>query len=101
MRTNRDVTKVRYYHDGEYYKPHVDAMFHTLIFSYFHKEPKSFSGGELYFPYYNYEFPCNNNTVIIFPAWVDHGVREVKIKNSDYYDGLGRYAITSFLKTEV
>tara|TARA_A100000172_G_C2997573_1_gene95149 strand:- start:44 stop:715 length:672 start_codon:yes stop_codon:yes gene_type:complete len=101
MRTNRDVTKVRYYHDGEYYKPHVDAMFHTLAFSYFHKEPKSFSGGELYFPYYNYEFPCHNNTIIIFPAWVEHGVREVEIKNSDYYDGLGRYAITSFLKTEV
>ena len=99
--TNIDNTKLRYYHDGEYYKPHIDVMFHTLAFSYFHKEPKSFSGGELYFPYYNYEFPCHNNTIIIFPAWVEHGVREVEIKNSDYYDGLGRYAITSFLKTEV
>ena len=75
-------------------------MFHTLAFSYFHKEPKSFSGGELYFPKCDYEFPCNNNTLIIFPGWVEHGVREVKIKNSDYYDGLGRYAITSFLQTE-
>ena len=99
LRSSHDYTKVRYYHDGEYYKPHVDAMFNTLAFSYFHKEPKAFSGGELYFPYYNYEFPCDNNTFIIFPGWVEHGVREVKIKESDYFDGLGRYAITSFLTT--
>ena len=99
LRSSQDFTKVRYYHDGEYYKPHVDAMMNTLAFSYFHKEPKAFSGGELYFPYYNYEFPCDNNTFIIFPAWVEHGVREVKIKDSDYFDGFGRYAITSFLAT--
>tara|TARA_B100001113_G_C20938522_1_gene547624 strand:- start:116 stop:793 length:678 start_codon:yes stop_codon:yes gene_type:complete len=99
LRCTHDFTKVRYYHDGEYYKPHVDVLFHTLAFSYFHKEPKLFSGGELYFPKYNYEYPCNNNTMIIFPSWVEHGVREVKIKNSDYFDGFGRYAITSFLTT--
>ena len=46
---NYDVTKVRYYHDGEYYKPHTDRAFHFLAFSYFNKEPKKFSGGELYF----------------------------------------------------
>ena len=33
---------------------------------------------------------------IIFPGWVEHGVTEVKIQDSDYYDGQGRYAITSF-----
>ena len=96
---DKDFTKVRYYHHGEYYKPHIDGGFHTLAFSYFHKTPKSFTGGELYFPKYNYEFPCNDNTIIIFPSWVEHGVREVKIKNSDYYDGFGRYAITHFLKS--
>ena len=98
-RCDSDFTKVRYYHHGEYYKPHIDGGFHTLAFSYFHKTPKSFTGGELYFPKYNYEFPCNDNTIIIFPSWVEHGVREVKIKNSDYYDGFGRYAITHFLKS--
>ena len=34
---------------------------------------------------------------IIFPGWVQHGVRTVTIKDSDYYDGFGRYAITSFM----
>ncbi len=98
LRCNEDTTKARYYHDGEYYDPHVDTCFNTLAFSYFNKEPKSFSGGELYFPEYDYEFPCDNNTMIIFPGWVEHGVREVKIKDSNYYDGFGRYAITNFLR---
>ena len=87
---------MRYYHDGEYYKSHIDAPFHFLAFSYFYKEPKKFSGGELYFPKYNYDYSCENNSMIIFPGWVEHGVREVSIKNSDFYDGLGRYCISSF-----
>ena len=34
--------------------------------------------------------------MIIFPGWVEHGVREVSIKESEYFDGYGRYSITSF-----
>ena len=94
--SNYDITKVRYYHDEEYYKPHTDAPFHFLAFSYFNREPKKFSGGELYFPKYEYEYECKNNSVIIFPGWVQHGVRKVSIPYSDYYDGYGRYCISSF-----
>ena len=97
---NYDITKVRYYHDGEYYKPHTDRAFHFLAFSYFNREPKKFSGGELYFPKYEYKYGCENNSMIIFPGWVQHGVSEVKIKDSDYYDGYGRYSITSFFGTD-
>ena len=93
---NYDVTKVRYYHDGEYYKPHTDRSIQFLGFSYFYKEPKKFEGGEIYFPDYNYEYSCDNNSMIILPGWVTHGVRTVKITDSAYYDGWGRYAITSF-----
>ena len=93
---NHDVTKVRYYHNGEYYKPHRDTLQQFLAFSYFHKEPKKFEGGELYFPIYDYEFSCDNNSIIFLPGWVEHGVREVKIEDSDYYDGYGRYCISSF-----
>jgi hypothetical protein len=95
-KSNHDITKVRYYHDGEGYKPHTDKGFQFLAFSYFYKEPKKFEGGQLYFPKYDYEIPCDNNSMIIFPGWVEHGVREVSIKESDYFDGYGRYAITSF-----
>ena len=93
---NWDVTKVRYYHHGEYYKPHIDKAMPFLAFSYFHKQPKRFTGGELVFPKYDYSFDCDDNSLIIFPGWVEHGVNEVLIQNSDYYDGYGRYAITSF-----
>jgi hypothetical protein len=94
--TNNDITKVRYYHNGDAYDPHTDKGFQFLAFSYFYKEPKKFEGGQLYFPKYDYEIPCDNNSVIIFPGWVEHGVREISIKDSDYFDGYGRYAITSF-----
>ena len=91
-----DITKVRYYHDGEHYEPHTDKSFQFLAFSYFYKEPKKFTGGELFFPRHNYELTCENNSIIILPGWVKHGVKEVKIEDSNYYDGWGRYAITSF-----
>ena len=52
----------------------------------------------MYFPdYTGHALTCENNMTIIFPGWVKHGVRKVSIKDSDYYDGFGRYAITSFM----
>ncbi len=93
---NYDITKVRYYHDEEYYDSHTDSPFHFLAFSYFYKEPKKFSGGEIFFPKYDYEYVCNNNSMIIIPGWVEHGVKKVSIRDSDYYDGYGRYCISSF-----
>ena len=95
-RSNYDTTKVRYYHDKDYYEPHIDSQFHFLGFSYFYKEPKRFNGGELFFPDYNLSLECNNNTMIILPGWVKHGVKEITISDSNYFDGYGRYAITSF-----
>tara|TARA_A100001011_G_scaffold303617_1_gene317712 strand:- start:63 stop:719 length:657 start_codon:yes stop_codon:yes gene_type:complete len=95
-KSNSDTTKIRYYHDGDKYDPHTDRGFQFLGFSYFYKEPKKFKGGQLYFPKYDYEVPCDNNSMIIFPGWVEHGVREISIKDSDYFNGYGRYAITSF-----
>ena len=94
--SNFDVTKVRYYHNGDVYEPHTDRMIQFLGFSYFYREPKRFEGGELIFPKYNYTFDCPNNSLIMMPGWVEHGVKEIKIENSDYYEGFGRYAITSF-----
>ena len=98
MECDLDTTKVRYYHDGEYYEPHTDYTMNSLAFSYFYREPKKFTGGNLIFPKYNYEYECENNSMILFPGWVEHGVSKVSIEDSDYYDGWGRYAITSFLQ---
>ena len=97
---NYDVTKVRYYHDGDYYEPHTDKTVQFLGFSYFYREPKKFEGGELIFPKYDYTFSCDNNSLIMMPGWVEHGVSKVSIKDSDYFDGYGRYAITSFFSNK-
>ena len=97
---NYDVTKVRYYHDGDYYEPHTDKTVQFLGFSYFFREPKKFEGGELVFPKYDYTFSCDNNSLIMMPGWVEHGVSKVSIKDSDYFDGYGRYAVTSFFSNK-
>ena len=96
---NHDITKLRYYHNNDYYEPHTDRPFQFLGFSYFYKEPKKFTGGELLFPKYDYTVSCENNSIIIMPGWVEHGVSKVSIEESDYYDGWGRYAITSFFSS--
>ncbi len=95
-KSNHDCTKVRYYHDGDYYDPHTDKSVQFLGFSYFYKEPKRFEGGELYFPEYDYTHSCENNSLIFLPGWVRHGVNKISIRDSDYHEGFGRYAITSF-----
>ena len=95
---NSMTTKVRYYHDEEYYNAHIDYRFTFIVFSYFHKEPKKYSGGELFFPDHDYQYSCDNNSCIIIPGYVKHGVNPVSIQNSDYYDGYGRYCITTFAK---
>ena len=95
-KANFDATKVRYYHDKEYYRAHLDKSTQFLAFTYFHKEPKKYEGGDLFFPEHDYEYVCDNNSLIIFPGWVRHGVNKVSIKDSDYYEGYGRYSITTF-----
>ena len=97
---NYDITILRYYHNGEYHHLHSDVLFQFLAFSYFYKEPKKFSGGELIFPSFDYSLTCKNNSIIIFPGWVEHEVSKVEIKNSDYYDGWGRYSINTFFRKD-
>jgi len=93
---NWDITKIRYYHDNEFYSPHCDAKFDTIACTHFYKEPKKFNGGELFFPEYEYTIECKNNSCIIFPAYFMHGVSEVRIADENYYSGFGRYCMTQF-----
>lgn len=96
----RKITKVRYYHNGDKYDRHTDYRQDFLLFSYFNKEPKKFNGGEVYFPEYEYQFECNNNSLIIFPGYIEHEVKEVFIEDNDYWAGNGRYCISQFLSIE-
>lgn len=97
---SRIITKVRYYHNGDKYSKHCDWRNDFLLFSYFHKEPKRFSGGEVHFPEYDYTFSCDNNTLIIFPGYIEHEVKEVLISNDAYWNGNGRYCISQFLSID-
>ena len=36
----------------------------------------------------------------MMPGWVEHSVSKVSIKDSDYFDGYGRYAVTSFFSNK-
>lgn len=94
---NFDVTKIRYYCDGEYYNPHRDCLFDTLACTYFHKFPKKFTGGELFFPEYNYEIECKNNLCVIFPSYFAHGVKKIHISDNNYNCGFGRYCMSQFV----
>jgi len=92
------LVKARYYADGEYYKPHTDYRSSYAIFTYFNKQPKKYTGGDLYFPQYgNYHFKCEHNTIILTPAYVKHSVKKVNIDQEDYNNNFGRYAITYFI----
>ena len=100
-KSDSDVTKVRYYHNGDYYDPHIDKGYQFLAFSYFYKQPKKFTGGDLIFPEDDFKLPCENNTTIVFPGWVEHGVRKVTIEDSNYFDGWGRYCISNFFGCKI
>jgi Rps23 Pro-64 3,4-dihydroxylase Tpa1-like proline 4-hydroxylase len=90
-------TKVRYYKNKDYYAPHMDIRHDFLAFSYFYKEPKKFSGGELFFPEYDdYEVECSNNSLILLPSYPVHGVKLVTIDDNDYSSGYSRYCISHF-----
>ena len=70
--------------------------FAYLVFSYFNKEPKRFNGGELYFEDFDYEFEPTNNSLILIPGYIAHGVRKVNIEKS-YSETHGRYCISMFV----
>ena len=93
---NVDTTKIRYYQNGEFYDPHTDYAYPCLSLSYFYREPKQFSGGELFFPSHNYEFDCLHNSMIMIPGYVEHGVKMVKTDEVPY-SGNSRYCMTQFL----
>ena len=43
------------------------------IFGIFIKNQITLRWTELFNPQYDYEYSCDNNSMIIFPGWVEHG----------------------------
>ena len=93
---NGDATKIRYYQNEEFFNPHHDEPGCYTALSYFYREPKQFSGGELFFPLHNYEFDCEHNSMILFQGYLQHGVKKVKTDEKPF-SGNSRYCMTQFL----
>ena len=81
-----DKILVSYYESGDHYKSHTDHAVLTAIY-YTWKEPRQFSGGDLYFG--KYKVPIENNSLVIFPSSTQHSVTPVI--------GEGRWAISQFI----
>lgn len=90
-----------YYEQSDYYKPHRDAVFFTIL-NYFNVEPKQFTGGEIVLSscISNKQAiiePINNRTVVIASSTL-HEVKEIKSTLNNDLSGNGRYCNAMFLK---
>ena len=90
---DKDYTKVHYYAQGDYYKPHTDQCAITAI-SWFYTKPRGFFGGEFIIEK-QIQVDSLNNRMVIFPSILEHEVREVIMQENQ--PGKGRYSISQFL----
>ena len=93
---NEDNTLIMYYENNDEYKPHRDLARLTGI-TWFYREPKKFTGGNLIFPRFDMEIECKHNRVILFPSSIHHGVDKVSMEEKDMGKKLGRFAMSQFL----
>jgi len=93
---NRDTTLISYYENKDYYKPHRDNSLLTVL-TWFYKEPKMFTGGELVFTDYDIKVKCAKNYTIIFPSNIKHEVTEINLPKEHCGNGNGRFVMTQFL----
>ena len=98
---DRDTTLISYYENTDHYKPHRDAV-NVTVLTWFFKEPKRFSGGDLilYSADENSErrvIEVCNNRVVIFPGSTLHEVSKISIDPMYQNQKLGRYCMSQFL----
>ena len=93
---NGDDTQILYYENNDEYKPHRDLARLTGI-TWFYREPKKFTGGNLRFPSFDMEIECKHNRVIVFPSSIYHGVDKIGMEEKDMGKKLGRFAMSQFL----
>lgn len=92
--SNYDSTFLSYYLNNSEYKPHKDFSVMSAVLTLW-REPKQFSGGDLWFPPENYIPKLNSNSLIIFPSHKLHSV--TKITCDDSLIGSSRYSISKFI----
>lgn len=93
-------TLLSYYENQGYYRPHKDLANYTAL-TWFYKEPKKFSKGNIYFPEYEYDIEIKNNMMLFFMSSVYHQVIGVEMENypldeCGMFSCNGRYCMTQF-----
>lgn len=91
---NADSTLINYYTNKSFYSEHQDDSILTAVTALW-KEPRKFIGGDLKFTKYDYTPKMKNNSMVIFPGFVDHEVTSIEMNNKDI--GYGRFSITQFM----
>jgi len=94
--TRTHSTLVSYYENGDYYYPHRDSNLITIL-NWFFKEPKKFSGGDLYFSDFSIDIKLRNNTTVIFPGMIRHAVEDIRMDEKYRNKKLGRFCISQFV----
>lgn len=97
--STQDFTMLSYYENADFYKKHFDYSMLTAL-TYFHYQPKKFTGGELVLTEYGVELEPKHNTTYIFCSMEDHEVKPVVMQKEDCGKGFGRYCMTQFMSME-
>jgi hypothetical protein len=89
------TVKINFFSAGDRYKPHRDNSEFTSLY-YLQDTPKNYTGGNLNFSEFNYSFPCNDNTLILFAGHNKHEVTEVTPIDPSKSKSTQRIAINAF-----
>jgi hypothetical protein len=91
-----DFTLISYYEDSDYYAAHADRSLMTAL-TWFHREPKAYSGGDLFLPDFgNYRIEARHNRLLVFPGWVRHEVEPIRMLPHGVQRS-GRYVMAQLL----
>ena len=90
-----DYTQVGYYEDNDEYGEHYDCATVTSL-TWLYREPKRFTGGDLFLGHEKIKIDCINNRTLIFPSMIRHSVNKIQMEREHQNKRLGRYAISQF-----
>jgi len=93
---NQDNTLISYYENNDYYGSHTDDSFLTVL-TWFYKQPKKFTGGDLTFTDYKVTIEVNYNCTVIFPSCIKHEVSKISMNTDDLNDLNGRICMSQFI----
>jgi hypothetical protein len=96
---NTKTHLLSYYENADYYKPHTDIAFFTIL-NYFNKEPKQFTGGEIVLKSCNSSKEATieimDNRIVIIASCTVHEVKPIVSNMRNTLSGNGRYCNSAF-----